>query len=320
MKVSVIIANYNYDRYLASAINSVLSQTYNDYEIIVVDDGSTDNSHDVLAEFQAVLPDDKFKVIFQENQGHGGAINTGFQNSTGEIIATLDSDDVWRPTKLEKVLSAFEQPDVVGAIHPLDFMDAKGTITNSTVTSFKIPDGHLAEVLLATGATWQYTCGMTFRRTALQQILPMNPPEWRFWPDGCLVYCAAFLGRVVAINEALGSYRIHGANTFFSTEKTYDRQTKAIAGVEITTQWLNQFLERIGRSERVDLSRNLDHRRAKYYLQGKWDWIEMQKISQLILNWHFYNWQEKINYLLRFWVKSVSCLIHSVTVLENTTP
>lgn len=319
MKVSVVICNYNYDRYLPTAIKSVLAQTYANYEIIVVDDGSRDNSHQVLNEFQAQLPPERFKVIFQENQGHGGAINTGFQNSSGEIVATLDSDDVWRSTKLEKVVRAFESPEVVGAIHPLDFIDASGTITDPIITPFKIPDGHLAEVLLATGGTWRYTCGLTFRRTALQHILPMNPPEWRFWPDGCLLYCAAFLGRVIAVNEALGSYRIHGANTFFSTAQTYDRQTKAVAGVEITNQWLNQFLERIGRPERVDLSRNLDHRRAKYYLKGKWDWAEIQDISQLILNWHFYTCQEKMNYLIRFWVKSVGFLIRPANVLEKTT-
>ena len=288
MKVSVIIANYNYQQYLPAAINSVLAQGYTDYEIIVVDDGSTDNSREILADFESRLPSEKFNVIFQENQGHGGAINTGFQNSTGEIVATLDSDDVWQPDKLEKVMRHFQQPDVVGVIHPLNFIDAEGSVTSKSVTPFKIPNGDLARIILETGCTWHYTCGLTFRRIALQKILPMEPPEWRFWPDGCLLYCAAFLGKIVAVNEALGSYRIHGKNTFFySGNITPERKAKAIAGVEMTSQWLNQFLERIDYSQRVDLSRNLDYRRANYYFQESFNSREMLSITKLILGWYF---------------------------------
>ena len=317
MKVSVIIANYNYQQYLPAAINSVLAQGYTDYEIIVVDDGSTDNSREILADFESRLPSEKFNVIFQENQGHGGAINTGFQNSTGEIVATLDSDDVWQPDKLEKVMRHFQQPDVVGVIHPLNFIDAEGSVTSKSVTPFKIPNGDLARIILETGCTWHYTCGLTFRRIALQKILPMEPPEWRFWPDGCLLYCAAFLGKIVAVNEALGSYRIHGKNTFFySGNITPERKAKAIAGVEMTSQWLNQFLERIDYSQRVDLSRNLDYRRANYYFQESFNSREMLSITKLILGWYFYTWSERIYYTFRFWLKSASFLFRRIDNLN----
>jgi glycosyltransferase involved in cell wall biosynthesis len=317
MKVSVIIANYNYQQYLPAAINSVLVQGYTDYEIIVVDDGSTDNSRAVLMDFESRLPSEKFKVVFQENQGHGGAINTGFQNSTGEIVATLDSDDVWEPDKLEKVMHHFQQPDVVGVIHPLNFIDAEGAITSNSVTPFKIPNGDLASIILETGCTWHYTCGLTFRRIALQKILPMEPPEWRFWPDGCLLYCAAFLGKIVAVNEALGSYRIHGKNTFFySGNITPERKAKAIAGVEMTSQWLNQFLERIDYPQRVDLSRNLDYRRASYYFQESFNSREMLSITKLILGWYFYTWSERIYYTFRFWLKSASFLFRRIDNLK----
>jgi len=311
MKVSVIIANYNYSRYLPDAIGSVLAQGYTDYEIIVVDDGSTDSSSEVLANFEARLPSEKFKVVFQENQGHGGAINTGFQCSTGEIVAFLDSDDVWKPNKLEQIVCAFKQPDVVGVIHPIDTMNADGMITNSHTTKLNIPDGNLAQIILDTGSSWHFppTSGLAFRHRILQNILPMQPPEWRFWPDGCLLYCAAFLGKIVAVNEILGSYRLHGANTFFSSEApTRDRKSKAIAGVDVTSQWLNQFLERIDYPQRVDLSRNLDYRRANYYFREQFNNREILSISRLILGWHFYTWSEKIYYIVRFWLKSASFL------------
>ena len=93
MKVSIIISNYNYARYLNAAIESAIAQSYQNFEIIVVDDGSKDNSQEVILELQKKYPN-KIKAIFQENQGQGGAFNTAFQASSGEIIAFLDADDV----------------------------------------------------------------------------------------------------------------------------------------------------------------------------------------------------------------------------------
>jgi hypothetical protein len=143
----------------------------------------------------------------------------------------------------------------------------------------------------------------------LQNVLPMEPPEWRFWPDGCLLYCSAFSGKVIAVNEVLGSYRLHGANTFFSSDApTRDGKSKAIGGVKVTSQWLNQFLERIDYPKRVDLSRNLDYRRASYYFQERFNGREMLSITKLILDWHFYTWSEKIYYTARFWLRSASFL------------
>jgi hypothetical protein len=151
----------------------------------------------------------------------------------------------------------------------------------------------------------------------LQKILPIEPPEWRFWPDGCLLYCAAFLGKIVAVNEALGSYRIHGKNTFFySGNITPERKAKAIAGVEMTSQWLNQFLERIDYPQRVDLSRNLDYRRASYYFQESFNSREMLSITKLILGWYFYTWSERIYYTFRFWLKSASFLFRRIDNLK----
>jgi glycosyltransferase involved in cell wall biosynthesis len=95
--VSVIIPNYNYGRYLSDAINSVLNQTYSNIELIVVNNGSTDDSNEILKSFQ-----DKLVVINQDNRGQSGARNRGLQASSGNLIAFLDADDTWRKDKLEK--------------------------------------------------------------------------------------------------------------------------------------------------------------------------------------------------------------------------
>ena len=90
---------YNAEKYIAASIESVLAQTYSDWELIVVDDGSTDSTATVVREF--VKRDPRIKYIFQENSRLGKARNTGIANSTGPLVAFLDSDDLWIPTKLE---------------------------------------------------------------------------------------------------------------------------------------------------------------------------------------------------------------------------
>jgi glycosyltransferase involved in cell wall biosynthesis len=105
MLVSVIIPAYNAAEYLREAIESVLAQTYQSFEIIVVDDGSTDHTRDVCASFGS-----KLRYIYQENDGTGGggAQTHGIRESSGELIAFLDQDDRWRPDKLKKQIRALE--------------------------------------------------------------------------------------------------------------------------------------------------------------------------------------------------------------------
>ena len=96
-KISVIIPNYNYARYLDQAIQSVLRQTYKNLEVIVVNNGSTDDSLTVLAKYNQSI-----HIIDQPNLGQSGARNSGLSLSSGEYIAFLDADDFWEPQKLEK--------------------------------------------------------------------------------------------------------------------------------------------------------------------------------------------------------------------------
>jgi glycosyltransferase involved in cell wall biosynthesis len=110
--VSVIIPTYNYGRFLGDAIQSVLDQTLPASEIIVVDDGSTDNTAAVIATFG-----DRVKYFRQENAGVCAARNRGVAESTGAVIAFLDADDIWEPTILEKGLSIFAGDDRIGLVH-----------------------------------------------------------------------------------------------------------------------------------------------------------------------------------------------------------
>ena len=107
--VSVVVTCYNYGRYLKDCLDSILAQTYKNIEIMVVDDGSTDNTAEVSKAFTK-LPN--LKYIHQRNAGQSHAKNVGIKNSTGEYIAFLDADDRWCPEKLKKQMSCFDNPDI----------------------------------------------------------------------------------------------------------------------------------------------------------------------------------------------------------------
>ncbi|NJM20678.1 MAG: glycosyltransferase family 2 protein [Richelia sp. SM1_7_0] len=102
-KVTVIIPTYNRAHLIKDAVESVLNQTYQDFELIVIDDGSTDNTKEILT-----IYGNKLRHIFQENQGRSAARNYGINLAKGEYIAFLDSDDVWFPDKLERQVAILE--------------------------------------------------------------------------------------------------------------------------------------------------------------------------------------------------------------------
>lgn len=108
-KFSIIIPVYNTEQYLRRCLDSVLAQTYSDFEIICVDDGSTDKSFDILTRYK--LKDPRLKVITQSNKGQGEARNKALETARGEYIYFLDSDDYIEPSLLESALEIFETND-----------------------------------------------------------------------------------------------------------------------------------------------------------------------------------------------------------------
>ena len=111
-KISVVIPSYNRAHYIEKTIDSVLEQKMADIEIILVDDGSTDNTRELVQKKYG----DLVRYVYQENQGIPGARNTGIKNARGDYIAFLDSDDSWRPGKLERQLSLAEEHPEYGLL------------------------------------------------------------------------------------------------------------------------------------------------------------------------------------------------------------
>ncbi len=111
-RISVIIPTFNCARFLGRAIDSALAQTYRDYEVIVVDDGSTDETQSVVAQFGG-----KIRYLYQPNKGASSARNLALSKATGELIAYLDSDDMWYPQKLERQAAFLDTHSECGLVH-----------------------------------------------------------------------------------------------------------------------------------------------------------------------------------------------------------
>jgi glycosyltransferase involved in cell wall biosynthesis len=121
--VSVIMPVYNVERYLAQSIDSVLAQTFQDFELIIVDDGATDGSASIYSAYD----DPRIRIIRQKNRGLAGARNTGIRSAKGAFIGLLDSDDIWRPDKLEKHIAHLcSRPDVGVSYSASEFIDEHG--------------------------------------------------------------------------------------------------------------------------------------------------------------------------------------------------
>ncbi len=163
--VSVIIPAYNGARFLPEAIESVLAQTYKDYEIIVVDDGSTDNTKEILKPYF-----DKIKYIHQQNQGAATARNTGIRHSQGEYIAFLDADDVWLPEKLHTQVYYLDNNPEVAMVYSRSFTISGDGELISKKSSYKdFPSGEIFNILFL-HSFFIYTSTVVVRRRILDTV------------------------------------------------------------------------------------------------------------------------------------------------------
>jgi glycosyltransferase involved in cell wall biosynthesis len=205
-KISIIVNNFNYGSFVKAAVDSALGQTYRNIEVIVVDDGSTDESRDILKKYET-----QAQIILKENKGQASAFNAGYRVATGQLIAFLDSDDALFPEAIETVLSAWK-PEIVKMQFPLQVLGPDGS-RDSVMPRARLSEGDVLKRLLKTGRyVTSPTSGNVFARSFLQRIFPIPEEEWKQTGDGYINNCAPFYGPVAAIQRPLGYYRVHGSS------------------------------------------------------------------------------------------------------------
>lgn len=212
-KISVIITNFNYGRYLGEAIRSVLDQEYRDFELIVVDDGSTDGSREEIGKFQ----DPHLKAIFKANGGQLSAFNAGVLESTGDIICFLDADDCYQPGYLQAVSETFEHYPECGFL--LTQMEYFG---NRTGKALHYPGGYLGCNPFSAAARHVWvgaaTSSCSLRRETAEKFLPYREDEdfWKTRADDLLILGSDIVAAVkYVLDRPLVKYRVHGDNLFY---------------------------------------------------------------------------------------------------------
>lgn len=207
---SIVITCYNYAQYVGAAIESALAQTRPGVEVVVVDDGSTDGSAEVIKRYAG-----RVRSIRQANQGSIPAYNRGYAESTGDLVLFLDADDVAAPRLAEEVVAAW-QPGCVKVQYDLSIIDAAGADLGRRFCNYA-PGYDAAQVRSSFTRTgtylWPVTTGNVYARPYLDAIVPLKVG---IGPDGLLNTVAPAFGEVVTIPRCLASYRLHGANMWAS--------------------------------------------------------------------------------------------------------
>jgi len=218
--VTVVIPSYNHGRFLGQAIGSVLDQTHQHLELVVVDDGSTDDSREVLS----AIRDPRVRVELQANAGAHAAINRGLSLAQGELLAILNSDDRYRPDRLARAVAAYEGRPGLGLWGSyLDLIDARGRRTGTKEgfhnllplalerpsRSFKAESDLRLNLLLSN--YWATTSNFVFPRRLLEAAGEMA--NLRFAHDWDFAFRALRVAPAHLEPSPLLEYRLHGTNT-----------------------------------------------------------------------------------------------------------
>jgi glycosyltransferase involved in cell wall biosynthesis len=212
--VSILISNYNYAAYLNDAIDSSLQQTYDRFEVIICDDGSTDASPRILQQYQ--LLDPRIRVLLQPNGGQSLALNAAFGESKGEIICLLDADDVFMPDKLQRLVSAFAAAPEAGlAVNRMLIVDGARKRLGEIPFLHQLPSGWQGSSLRMGAPHFLPAIppcsGLSLRRSVAEAIFPL-PSDLKACSDGVIQILAPMITSIVAIEVPSSEYRIHEAN------------------------------------------------------------------------------------------------------------
>lgn len=219
--VSVITPTFNHEAYIQSCINSVSDQTFRAWEQLIIDDGSTDATVRLVQKYC----DDRIRCLKQEHQGVeklAMTYNRALSEVRGELVAILEGDDVWPPEKLSRMISAFENPEVVLAYGEVLDIDSNGTVSKRTPRSYKRrtkvaesilfndPVGTATPLLLThAGQSFIQPVSVMIRRTALESIGGFHYVPGQCSPDVPTFVRLSRKGKFAYFPEVVGFRRRH---------------------------------------------------------------------------------------------------------------
>ena len=260
--VSVVITSYNYGCYISDSIQSVLGQTYGNIEIIVVDDGSTDESRDVISGFG-----ERVISLYRDHQGQCAAINAGFEAAKGDIIIFLDADDCLISDAVDRFVDAFRNNRSISKSQGYMIgVDANGRRLGRKIPHLLSPSGNYKNAVLNKGP-WMcfqsWTSGNAWARWFIEQVFPLpEDPDNKVFPDGCLNPLAVLYGPIVTLEEPVTLYRIHDRNNGpIGTEFTVPSLSMVLTRNRNNFRFAAQRAQRIG----IDLP-------LEYWLKWKMSW------------------------------------------------
>ena len=227
VRVSVVITNYNYGRFLRQAIDSALRQTYPDVEVIVVDDGSTDDSRDVIASYGAQI-----QPVLKPNGGQASAFNAGFERCHGDVVIFLDADHMLLPDTAERVSAAFRaSPELAKICYRLEIADDGGVPTGAFTPArpLSVRYGDLRQDVLEfpDEIPWPPTSGNAFSTVVLRKVFPIPENAYRICADYYLSNVTPLFGPVSSFAEPGALYCVHSASCH-NTRPQDIRQTRRI--------------------------------------------------------------------------------------------
>ncbi len=204
-KVSIVIPSYNRADYIPATLDSIIKQSFKDWELIFIDDGSTDTTESILANY--ISQDSRIKYFKQSNSERAVARSYGISLASGDYICLVDSDDLWYPDKLEKQLTImYANPDTILCYAAVDRIDLDGKPAKSAPRQYQGYSGDVYEELLKRNFIPSVTpmIRAEFASKAAPQVTEFIPYEdWDFWLR------LSRMGKFYHINEPLGAYRLH---------------------------------------------------------------------------------------------------------------
>jgi len=224
-RVSIIVATYNQAGFIKESLESAFQQSFKDFEIVVVDDGSTDDTESVLEPYR-----DRIRYFYQTNSGPASAHNLGIENSFGQLVAFLNSDDLWLPHKLEIQVRYLDQHPEVGLVHG-DYVriDAEGRQIGSSIHTRRPPSLTFADLIR------HNTIGMStvvVRKKWLEKVSGLDPgsnptEDFDLWLRLAQAGC-----RFAYVPSVVGKWRRHSASISASRIRVHQAHIRILRKLE----------------------------------------------------------------------------------------